>query len=409
MHKQMGNSTCTRQSVERGVIKSVVRAIIVISCVMSVAMLSTCGGSQKSFPPLTITTASLPNGTSQLPYSQTITASGGVAPFTWALSAGTLPHNLALSGTPTNTVTISGTPDTPAQAVAFTLSVTDAANQSATQPYTVSILLEPDTLTLAPSNLSFGLLLVGTASGAQIVTLTNTGNSEVVITGTSIAGTDATDFSQNSTCVSSLAAGANCVISVTLRPTLPGPRSAALMITDNTVGSPHSVSLNGTGVDSGANATLSATSLNFGQQVIGTTSPAQSITLSNYGTGTLSITSITASANFGQTNTCVSALASGASCTINVTFTPNASGNLNGTISVTDDASGSPQIVSLSGTGIAGRCTPRGMQCPNQFGPCCPGLICQFRGIRSFCEPSSPGNTSRAISYWDPMNLNKLQ
>jgi len=52
------------------------------------------GGSfQQSTPPLMITTASLPNGTSETPYSQEIQASGGVAPFTWSVSTGTLPHN----------------------------------------------------------------------------------------------------------------------------------------------------------------------------------------------------------------------------------------------------------------------------------------------------------------------------
>ncbi len=365
------------------------------------------GGSSASFPPLTINTASLPNGTSDLTYSHMIQASGGVAPFSWTVSAGTLPHNLALSSTATNTVTISGTPDTAAPGVPFTIKVTDSANQSATQSYTVSILLELDSLTFAPASLTFGLQLVGAVSGAQMETLTNTGSSELVITGLSTTGTNAADFSQSSPCGSSLAAGADCIINVTFTPSQLGPRSASIKITDNSVGSPHSLSLNGTGVNSGPNATLSTNSLTFGSQVIGVTSAAQSITLNNYGTETLSITSITASANFGQTNTCVSILASGTSCTINVTFTPSASGGLNGTVSVRDDGSGSPQIVSLSGTGIAGRCTAQGQECAPQLPPCCPGLVCQFRGNRDFCEPRT-SDTSGTSSYWDPMNLSKL-
>jgi Putative Ig domain/Cep192 domain 4/Abnormal spindle-like microcephaly-assoc'd, ASPM-SPD-2-Hydin len=367
--------------------KSIVRAMIIVSCLISAAMLSKCGGrSSQQFPQLTITTASLPNGTLETPYSQTIQASGGVAPFTWTVSAGGLPHNVALSSSTTNTETISGTPDTPAQGVAFTIKVTDSANQSATQSYTVSILLEPDTLTLAPSSLSFGLQLVGTVSSAQQETVTNTGTSAVVISSIALTGTNAADFTQSSTCDSNVAAGANCTINVTFTPSQLGPRSASITITDNTMGSPHSVSLSGAGLTAGPNATLSATSLAFGDQVVGTTSAAQSITLSNYGTTTLSIASIAASTNFAETTTCSSTLASGASCTISVTFTPSNTGSVNGTLAVADTAADSPQIVSISGTGVGGRCGHQGEQCwPGH--PCCSGLTCRKLGLRAFCEP----------------------
>lgn len=230
----------------------------------------------------------------------------------------------------------------------------------------------PPTLSLAPANLSFGVRIVGTASGPQVETLTNTGGSELAINGVAITGTDATDFSQTSTCGSSLGAGANCTLNVTFTPSALGERSAAITIANNGVGSPQVLSLNGVGGDSGPNATLSPTSLIFGDQVEGTSSPSQSITLSNYGTTTLSITGITASSNFGQANTCNSTLASGEGCTVNVTFTPGNTGSLNGTLSFNDSAADSPQTVALSGTGGAPTCIPIGDAC---FGPgptrCC--------------------------------------
>jgi hypothetical protein len=98
---------------------------------------------------------------------------------------------------------------------------------------------------------------------------------------------------------------------------------------------------------------LSSTALNFGTQVVGTTSSPQTVTLSNIGTATLFITSINASAQFGQTNNCGSSLPFGNSCTISVTFTPTAIGPLTGTITITDNAANSPQIITLSGTGAA--------------------------------------------------------
>src|SRR4029077_5694229 len=129
--------------------KSAARTMVIVSCLISVAMLSKCGGGPQKIPPLAITTASLPNGTIENQYSQPIQASGGVGPFQWTVSSGTLPHNLALSSSSASTAMISGTPDTAAQAKAFTVKVADSANQSASQPYTVSILLEPDTLALS--------------------------------------------------------------------------------------------------------------------------------------------------------------------------------------------------------------------------------------------------------------------
>lgn len=248
-------------------VKSMLRAIVVASCLVTAAMLSKCGGgsSQQSIPQLTITTGSLPNGTVETPYHQPIQASGGVGPFSWSVT-GALPHHLGLNSSSTNSVTISGTPDTAAQATAFTVKVTDTANQSATQAFTVSILPEPDTLTLAPPSLSFAPQWIGTVSGTQAVTVTNTAGYAVAINSITLSGTN-TDFRQTNTCGSTLAAGENCPINVTVTPSQLGPSSAAITITDSAVGSPHSVSLNGVGLTSGSNATLSAANLAFSDQV----------------------------------------------------------------------------------------------------------------------------------------------
>jgi hypothetical protein len=98
---------------------------------------------------------------------------------------------------------------------------------------------------------------------------------------------------------------------------------------------------------------VSPTSLSFGNEVVGTTSPAKTVTLQNTGTGTLEISSITPSGDFAiSANTCGATLAGKKSCKVSITFTPMALGKLTGTLTFTDNAINSPQTVPLSGTGV---------------------------------------------------------
>jgi FtsP/CotA-like multicopper oxidase with cupredoxin domain len=99
--------------------------------------------------------------------------------------------------------------------------------------------------------------------------------------------------------------------------------------------------------------TLSTTSLLFGNQTVGTTSAAQAVTISNVGPAAIAISSIVASANFIDTTTCGANLAAGTSCRINVRFAPATTGVLTGTLTITDSNPISPQIVTLTGTGVA--------------------------------------------------------
>lgn len=378
------------------VMKPIARSIILAWCLILVAVLSRCGGSQQPVPNLTISPASLPNGTLGTLYSQTIQAGGGVAPFNWSVT-GALPHNLQLAPNGGNTATISGTPDTAGQAIAFSIKVTDSANQSATQSYTVSIMAEPDTIGFSPATgLSFSPQLVGTASAAQTATLTNTGSSPVVINSTTAGG----DFSESTTCNSSLAPGANCTISVTFTPSQFGPRTGLVTVNDDTVGSPHLLSLSGIGLTPGPNASLSGTSLNFGSQGVGTTSSPQSITLSNYGTMTLNSAGSTASANFGESDSCGSSLTSAANCTINVTFTPSTTGTLIGTLSVADNGPGSPHTVSLSGVGVTSNYTLTG-RCVIPAG----GRSCYFTSDPAQCPPGQPAIRLGISSCFGPVSV----
>ncbi len=119
-------------------------------------------------------------------------------------------------------------------------------------------------------------------------------------------------------------------------------------------------------VNTSPNVVLTPTSLTFGIQLVNTTSPAQNVTLMNTGGGTLTITNITTSGNFSQTNTCGSSVPGGGSCTISVTFKPTGPGIRAGKISVYDNAAGSPQSVTLMGTGTVVTVSPSSLNFGSQ-------------------------------------------
>ena len=204
-------------------------------------------------------------------------------------------------------------------------------------------------LAVAPAELSFGSQLQGTASAKQTVTVTNPGTVAVPITGIAAGG----DYTETDTCGASLAASAACTIQVTFSPSALGDRTAQLTIAFNGLGSPGVVNLDGTGTVPAPAAALSPSSLTYAGQPLGTTSAAQTVMLTNSGTAALLISGISVTGDYSQTNTCGTSLAVSASCAISVSFTPSAAGDRTGQLKIADNAPGTPQAVSLDGTGAA--------------------------------------------------------
>ncbi len=104
-------------------------------------------------------------------------------------------------------------------------------------------------------------------------------------------------------------------------------------------------------LNTGTVAFSPTTPLNFKKQAVGTTSPAQTVTLTNTGKNLLKISTMKASGQFAMTSTCGSTVAAGSDCTISVAFSPQSKGAKSGTVSITDSASSKPMVIELSGTG----------------------------------------------------------
>ena len=247
---------------------------------------------------------------------------------------------------------------------------------------------------LSPGSLTFAAQTLNTTSPTKSVSLTNNGNAVLNISSITITGTNAGDFAQTSNCGSSIAAGANCVINATFTPTSSGARSASLSVIDNASGSPHSAALSGSGISPAPVASLSPASLTFSGQNPGTTSAAQHVKLTNSGNATLNISSIATSGDFAQSNTCGANLVAGTNCTISVTFTPTAGGLRTGSLYVTDDGTGSPQKVSLTGTGLA----PAASISVSPSSLAFPGTFVGSSAVSQQVKLTNSGNAALAVS-----------
>jgi hypothetical protein len=169
-----------------------------------------------------------------------------------------------------------------------------------------------------------------------------------------VHGGDSNEFVAVNLCPKPLAAGKSCTIYVGF---VAGPhytpQTATLSIMDNAYGSPQTVALSATVIN--PQAQLSAGSLSFGTQKVGTTSAAQTVKLTNPGTTSLILNSLSINGSFAFAagNTCTNGgtVVAGASCVISVNFTPTAKGKELGGVTIKDNALSSPQIIVLSGTG----------------------------------------------------------
>ena len=213
------------------------------------------------------------------------------------------------------------------------------------------------TVSLSPATLTYASTTEGSTSAAQTVTLKNTGTTTATLTSETLTGTDASSYliSAN-TCGASLASNATCAVSIEFKPVATGTLTASLSVADNATGSPQTITLTGTGAASATAVSLSPVTLTFASATEGSTSAAQAVTVKNIGTGAVTLTSETltgtnASSFVISANTCGASLASNATCTVSVEFNPAAAGTLTASLSVADNASGSPQTVSLTGTG----------------------------------------------------------
>jgi hypothetical protein len=203
----------------------------------------------------------------------------------------------------------------------------------------------PGQVTLLPSSINFGNLEVGLTSPANQVTASNSGGSAVSITSVSVTGPFV--LATNACGTQSLAPNTDCQLTVEFQPTSPGPATGSLTMVAGA--GTLTVQLTGAGTAPPTD-TLSPTSLTFPGTIIGSSSAALTVSISNSGGNPLTSISISTSAQFQQNNNCTTQLAQSSSCTINVTFLAAAAGTQTGALTVSDILR--TQTVALSGIGL---------------------------------------------------------
>jgi len=220
---------------------------------------------------------------------------------------------------------------------------------------------------LTPQKLAFGNVNLDTPSYVTnqdvpaTVTLMNAGTVPLQVTSITTTG----DFGETDNCVGPggtpgtvPAGGGMCTINVSFTPTVLTNETGLLAINDNAAGSPHLVTLTGTGINQYTTVLFSPAKLVFPDTVLNTTSSTvQSVTMTNNGTSNvpLTITAIAVTGDFAETNNCPTTpftLAVGAYCTFNVSFTPTATGTRTGSLNITDNVASGTSSVPLTGVGI---------------------------------------------------------
>jgi hypothetical protein len=223
--------------------------------------------------------------------------------------------------------------------------------------------------TLSSTALDFGDQAVGTQSPWQTIVLTNTGNTQLTLSGATESGANVGEFPPHggNSCVAGLAinVGGTCSFVVAFAPTATGNFAAQVTFIDNSggmVGSQQIVQLTGVGGGSSAPiAVVQPAMLQFGTVGVGSSGSAQTVTLTNTGSAALNLTDISISGpnanEFGIASSGSSpcpmpsgAVVSGANCTVAVFFAPQTGGAKSANLNFADNASGSPQTVQLTGT-----------------------------------------------------------
>lgn len=304
--------------------------------------------------------------------------------------AGTNPADFTIAG---NTCTGASLAPGATCAVSVAFAPTAGGARNATLGFADNAAGSPQVATLAgagiapapvfgvtPASLAFPDTLTGARSAAQTVTVANSGNAPLTVASAALQGANPADFAITADACTgaSVAPAGTCSISLDFGPAAAGARAASLLITDSAIGSPHAVALGGNGLTPAPLVSLAPPSIGFGSILVGATAGPVQTVVTNTGNAPLTIASAAlagpGAAAFSLSNdTCSGAtLAPGGSCALAAKFAPAAAGQFTASVSLTDNAAGSPQTVGLDGSATQAAPAPTPAPAPVAAAPPAP-------------------------------------
>jgi dienelactone hydrolase len=217
----------------------------------SVTLSAASASATVTVPAITVSvspiSALLPGGTAQ-PFTAKVGNDPTKSGVTWALTENGATCAATACGTLNSTTANPVNYGAPAMvSAAATVTLTATSVTDTTKSASSMINLTFGTVALVPDSVNFGNVVKHQTSAPQTVTVTNTANTTLSITGITITGADATEFAQKNNCGTGIAAGNFCTITVTLTPAQISTRTATVSISDTSPDSPQQVSLSGSG------------------------------------------------------------------------------------------------------------------------------------------------------------------
>jgi Abnormal spindle-like microcephaly-assoc'd, ASPM-SPD-2-Hydin len=290
-----------------------------------------------SVSPTTATVTS--GGTEQFSAQVTNTRNTEV---TWSATSGTV-STAGLFTAPTVTTT-----------KYVTITATSRANNTKSASATVTVNAPGGILTLNPTSLSFGSIMVGQTSPVLTTTLTNTGNASLTITNDSISAGDF-NWGGKGTCnYGTLAPGSSCLYSAEFTPTATGTRTGTITIYSTASNSTVTLPLSGIGTTATAGTLgVTPTTLALGSVVVGTGATASGSLAATGSTVTVSAVSSNNSAFTVEGLSLPASIPAGNSAAFTVTFSPKTTGATSGTLTFTSNARSTTTVETITGTGTA--------------------------------------------------------
>ena len=323
----------------------------------AVVVSNPAGSATSNAAMLTVNSAVLPPTIATQPLNQTVTAgqsatlsvaANGTAPLAYQWQK----NGVSLAGATSSTYTTAATTAADSGST-FAVVVSNSAGSATSNAATLTVNNAPaPAIQLSSTSISFSNDVVG-SSASQALIITNTGTATLSVS--QINATGAAFGVSGFSLPLSVNAGQQATVTVKFNPTSAGTVSGNISIVSNAPTTPTSVSLSGSAVAATYTLTVSPTSLSFGNVTTGTSSPAQSVTVTNTGNSSVTVSSITPSgAGYSLSGGGAPVtLTPSQNLALSVTFDPAAAGSVSGSISIASNATGSPAVINLSGTGVA--------------------------------------------------------